>query len=228
MINLVIHLFLFSIALASVEYLNQSGSAADLPASCKQIKLAGRSHGNVIYYIRDSNMISYPVYCDMTLGSGGWTLVASIHENKIRNTGGEVFSEPAEYDAVNGALNLKLPVQMKDFKVEWLTMVRRTYNGEIPAPTWKIRKGDRVNLKLVNNLELPQKVLPLNKFRLPNTTNIHTHGLHISGEEPQDNVFVDVGPGQSYNYYYQINEDQPAGTFWYHPHLHGNTLFQVL
>ncbi|CAK8684910.1 unnamed protein product [Clavelina lepadiformis] len=90
MINLVIHLFFFSNALASavsVEYLNQSGSAADLPASCKQIRLAGLSHGNGIYYIRDSNMIAYPVYCDMTLGSGGWTLVASIHENNIRNTG---------------------------------------------------------------------------------------------------------------------------------------------
>ncbi|XP_076825146.1 multicopper oxidase mco-like [Clavelina lepadiformis] len=149
------------------------------------------------------------------------------HNKPCKFIGGEVFSEPREYDAVNGALNLELQVQMKDFKVEWLTMVRRTYNGEIPAPTWKIRKGDRVNLKLVNNLELTQKVLPFNGFRFPNSTNLHTHGLHISGEEPQDNVFVHVGPGKSYNYYYQIDEDHPAGTYWYHPHLHGSTLFQV-
>ncbi|CAK8671013.1 unnamed protein product [Clavelina lepadiformis] len=70
-----------------VEHLNRSGSAADLSTSCRQIRVEGLSHGNGVYYIRDSNMIAYPVNCDMTLGGGGWTLVASIHENNIRATG---------------------------------------------------------------------------------------------------------------------------------------------
>jgi len=46
-------------------------------------------------------------------------------------------------------------------------------------------------------------------------------------QEPQDNVFVHVGPGQTYKYMYQISKEQPAGTYWYHPHLHGSTMFQV-
>ena len=29
----------------------------------------------------------YPVYCDMEAGGGGWTLVASVHENNIRRSG---------------------------------------------------------------------------------------------------------------------------------------------
>lgn len=33
----------------------------------------------------------------------------------------------------------------------------------------------------------------------PNTTNIHTHGLHLSGEQPADDVmFTKILPGETY------------------------------
>ena len=44
---------------------------------------------------------------------------------------------------------------------------------------------------------------------------------------PQDSQKVRVGPGGSYDYHYEINEEQPAGTYWYHPHHHGSNHFQV-
>eukprot|EP00957_Ditylum_brightwellii_P196164 14946506-Ditylum_brightwellii.AAC.1 len=61
------------------------------------------------------------------------------------------------------------------------------------------------SLTLVNNLD--------------EETSIHTHGLHISGEDPGDNVINHVvNPGDSYTYTYQIPCDHASGTFWYHPH----------
>lgn len=55
------------------------------------------------------------------------------------------------------------------------------------------------------------------------TTNLHTHGLHISGEAPGDDIFTVVEPGASYSYTYHIPDDHMGGTFWYHPHHHGST-----
>jgi FtsP/CotA-like multicopper oxidase with cupredoxin domain len=37
----------------------------------------------------------------------------------------------------------------------------------------------------------------MNTFHAPNTTNLHTHGLHISGESPGDNVFRTCEPGET-------------------------------
>ena len=42
-----------------------------------------------------------------------------------------------------------------------------------------------------------------------------------------DNVFVDIDPGENWTYHYQILPGHPAGTYWYHAHLHGSTMFQV-
>lgn len=57
-----------------------------------------------------------------------------------------------------------------------------------------------------------------------NTTNMHTHGWHVS--PAQDNIFLKVLPENDTLYAYDI-EDHQAGTFWYHPHVHGATGIQV-
>jgi len=46
-------------------------------------------------------------------------------------------------------------------------------------------------------------------------------------QEPQDNVLIRIGPGSNYKYKYQIHSEQPAGTYFYHPHIHGSSSFQV-
>ena len=60
---------------------------------------------------------------------------------------------------------------------------------------------------------------------LAKPTSLHTHGLHVSPD--QDNAFIEVEPGQSYTYTIDIPEDQQAGTYWYHPHVHEITAEQV-
>lgn len=60
-----------------------------------------------------------------------------------------------------------------------------------------------------------------------NGTNMHTHGLWISPSGNSDNVLLNINPGVTFQYEYNIPPDHPSGTFWYHPHLHGSTALQV-
>jgi FtsP/CotA-like multicopper oxidase with cupredoxin domain len=100
--------------------------------------------------------------------------------------------------------------------------------GTIPGPTMRWTPGDEITLTLTNELTEPNPgCSPGDEICYLNTTNFHLHGLHISGEEPQDNVFVKVGPGDSYTYHYSLRADHMGGTHWYHPHWHHATSKQA-
>jgi len=51
---------------------------------------------------------------------------------------------------------------------------------------------------------------------------------NLSLQEPQDNVLIQVGPRNEYQYMYHIHPKQAAGTYFYHPHKHGSAYFQVV
>lgn len=64
------------------------------------------------------------------------------------------------------------------------------------------------------------------------TTNIHTHGLHISSGGGHDNSFLDLGPTHTEQptelfLDYQLPANHVAGTFWYHAHRHGSVAYQL-
>ncbi|HEX5714636.1 MAG TPA: multicopper oxidase domain-containing protein [Thermoanaerobaculia bacterium] len=91
-----------------------------------------------------------------------------------------------------------------------------------------------------------------NCFHGYETTNLHYHGSHISPQEHQDFVLLELKPESArpkegsapehgahgahskveYGFYdYLIPEfgpEQPEGTHWYHPHKHGSTSVQML
>ncbi|XP_015269998.1 PREDICTED: intelectin-1-like [Gekko japonicus] len=54
-----------------------------LPRSCKEIKTALEGAGDGLYFLGTEDGDIYQTFCDMTTKGGGWTLVASIHENNI-------------------------------------------------------------------------------------------------------------------------------------------------
>ncbi|MEO6991004.1 MAG: multicopper oxidase domain-containing protein [Candidatus Baltobacteraceae bacterium] len=67
-----------------------------------------------------------------------------------------------------------------------------------------------------------------------NEANLHFHGLNTSPNQPSDDV-VDVllcpvaqqpVPG-IYHYLVNIPRNEPPGAYWYHPHAHGESLYQV-
>jgi len=63
------------------------------------------------------------------------------------------FRQPKQYVSNNGVLNITLNVEVTDFVVDWLRLRRRSYDSQIPGPTWRIKRGDQINLRLVRITE---------------------------------------------------------------------------
>ncbi len=117
------------------------------------------------------------------------------------------------YQSENGLLEVNLEANYSEVNIGENTAYLLTYNGQIPAPRLEAKAGDKVRLTLTNNLQQP--------------TNLHYHGLHISPTGTGDNVFLKIKPKKSFTYEFEIPQNQPAGTFWYHPHLHGYVAEQL-
>lgn len=85
-----------------------------------------------------------------------------------------------------------------------------TFGGTYPAPTLRVRSGERIDLTLRNDLPAP--------------TNVHWHGLAVPADMDGHPADV-VARGGSRHYGFRV--DARAGTYWYHPHPHGQTAAQV-
>jgi len=131
------------------------------------------------------------------------------------------------------------PTTNKNDKVNLRSYVGTGTSTETPyvGPTIEVKPGNTVRINLKN--ELPQSFSPrCQDLRQPgnenqpncnnhNRTNLHSHGLWISPTGNSDNVLSVLDPTVTFQYEYNIPSDHPAGTFWYHPHLHGSTALQV-
>lgn len=81
-----------------------------------------------------------------------------------------------------------------------------TYGGRFPGPELRVRRGETLRLNFRN--------------ALPEVTNLHFHGMHIPPTGRADNIWIDIPPGESFRYEFEIPASE-AGTHWYHPHAHG-------
>jgi FtsP/CotA-like multicopper oxidase with cupredoxin domain len=120
------------------------------------------------------------------------------------------------------------------FTINGETLTTRAYRQEIegstysiPGPTIIMQPGKTYVLRFKNTLPYQPKVEEHNVFKDPNVTNLHTHGLHISGESPGDDVTRFFEGGFGGDYVYDIPADHMGGTYWYHAHHHGSTFLQV-
>ncbi|MFD7571627.1 multicopper oxidase family protein [Streptomyces sp. NPDC059810] len=116
----------------------------------------------------------------------------------------------------------------------------RAYNGAVPGPTLRVRAGGVLHLTHVNGLPPnPHTDGGHNVPHHPNSFNLHTHGMHVSPGGQADNVLrefaprtqedADAGrPEPRYTSTIHVPENHPAGTYWYHPHLHGSIAEQIV
>ncbi|MFZ6731672.1 multicopper oxidase family protein [Undibacterium sp. Ji42W] len=100
------------------------------------------------------------------------------------------------------------------------------------APTVVMKPGQTVRFDLSNRLDKEPgcELVAKDNINTPhcyNTTNLHSHGLWISPSGNSDNVLLAIKPKVNFEYEYNVPADHPAGTFWYHPHVHGSTAVQV-
>jgi FtsP/CotA-like multicopper oxidase with cupredoxin domain len=79
-----------------------------------------------------------------------------------------------------------------------------TYNGGLPGPLIRARRGDRIIVHFAN--------------KLPQATTVHWHGVQVPIQ--MDGVpgasQPPVESGQSFKYDFVVPD---AGLFWYHPHV---------
>ena len=132
------------------------------------------------------------------------------------------LSQPRELRSHNGKLEVRLRMEAALVHMpNAVSFKGRTYNGQCPGPTIRVRAGDTLTIHLENALSAEDNDDGLhNDYHRPNTTNIHTHGLHVSPLE--DNIELAILPGESRTYTYHIPSNHMGGTHWYHPHYHGS------
>jgi FtsP/CotA-like multicopper oxidase with cupredoxin domain len=82
-----------------------------------------------------------------------------------------------------------------------------------PGPVIRLEKGKRYAMRLENSVS-------------GEVTNLHTHGLHISGDGHSDDVTRHVSSGNCLDYIWDL-EHEVEGTKWYHAHHHGDTAAHV-
>lgn len=79
-----------------------------------------------------------------------------------------------------------------------------SYQGQIPGPEIRVRKGDTVQAVLTN--------------QLPDSTTVHWHGIALCNDMDGVPVITQapVAAGGDFTYRFTAGE---AGTYWYHPHV---------
>ena len=107
-------------------------------------------------------------------------------------------AEPGMVEVALDATPARIPIAGQS-AVLW------TYGGSLPGPLIEARAGERIRLRFTN--------------RLPESTNLHFHGLHVTPEGNGDNVWLSIAPGEGFTYELALPANE-GGLFWYHPHPH--------
>lgn len=170
------------------------------------------------------------------------------------------FLEPPVVSSQNGVLSYTMNIVGNEKEILSCTGnvfkdVYRTYNGLAVGATFKVRRGDTMLFRMVNQLrrnacnpdnfdnccspDSPSVCCDTpfdhNKPHCFNTTNLHTHGLHVSPAAflqngvliASDEVLLEVEPGHVQRYCIQLPDFHAPGTYWYHAHRHGSVAIQL-
>jgi len=105
-----------------------------------------------------------------------------------------------------GLVEAELRARVRRIVVDGQPVTLWTYEGAFPGPELRVRAGERLRLTFRNDL--------------PEASNLHYHGLHVPPTGRADNIWLHVPPGGRFTYEFDIPASE-AGTFWYHPHVHG-------
>jgi FtsP/CotA-like multicopper oxidase with cupredoxin domain len=109
------------------------------------------------------------------------------------------------------------------------TITGPTYNGKLTGPTLVLKAGDTLKIKLINDFPANPPVTRTGMYpHAPYTTNFHSHGLEVSPQGDSDDVLRKMYPGTANKVVIKIPAYHHAGTFWYHPHVHGAVTYQLM
>jgi FtsP/CotA-like multicopper oxidase with cupredoxin domain len=162
-----------------------------------------------------------------------------------RPDSGTVVADPFNINSQNGTLTAKFTF---GHSVDTGGYTHFCYNYQVgaqdfEAPTLRVNPGDTLNLTVVDaikgnsgnsgmKMDMAAAGAPVcgdGGTTTINSTNVHFHGMNVAPVCHQDdviNTLIQPGsPGFTYNI--PIPATQPPGLYWYHPHIHALTEFQV-
>lgn len=129
------------------------------------------------------------------------SVVDFSHPPVLKNTSTRAGTVEVTLTAAATRLSLKPGVTTEVF----------AYNGSFPGPTLEANEGDRIIIHFRNDL--------------PEATTVHWHGIHLPFSQ-DGSPFDPIPAGGRRDYTFTIPRGS-AGTYWYHPHLHHRTGYQV-
>lgn len=161
-----------------------------------------------------------------------------------RPNSGTVVHDPYSITSQNGTLSAEF---VMGYSVDQNGYSHYCYNyetgnGVVEAPTLRLNQGDNLELKVVDRIKQQDgSVMKMDMGSSTDpvcgdtgtptvaSTNVHFHGLNVPPKCHQDDVINTlIQPGTpGFGYKMQIPKDEPPGLYWYHPHIHGFTEFQV-
>jgi len=174
----------------------------------------------------------------------GFCLPKSAAQCPDRPESGTVVNDPFSLSAQNGSLSAQL-VLARSVDNNGYTHYCYKYNtpsGIAEAPTFRLNPGDHLLLDVVNqitggNSSKMKMNMPAASSKTcgdggPMTlesTNVHFHGLNVPPVCHSDDVINTLIQPSTPGFHYdvQIPLTEPPGLYWYHPHIHEFTEFQV-
>jgi FtsP/CotA-like multicopper oxidase with cupredoxin domain len=145
----------------------------------------------------------------------------------------------------NGALNVDLSLahSVDTFGYTHFCYKYQAGTRTVEAPTLRLNPGDTLSLHVTDDIKHSGSQSHSSMdMSAPagatcgdggaptiNSTNVHFHGLNVPPTCHQDDVLTTlIQPGTpGFQFNVQIPATEPPGLYWYHPHIHGFTEFQV-
>jgi blue copper oxidase len=127
------------------------------------------------------------------------------------------------------------------FILKGKTYNKREYNLSVDSVSHQFRSGNRTPTFCYNSdktggrNEFLGPTLSMNSFdsifinvknNLTDTTTTHWHGFHIPAEM-DGGPHQQIAPATTWKPFFQLQTEDNAGLYWYHPHLHHETYRQV-
>jgi FtsP/CotA-like multicopper oxidase with cupredoxin domain len=154
---------------------------------------------------------------------------------------GSFVSDTPSLTSQNGVLAAKFVMghSVDDLGYTHYCYIYKSSTGIVEAPTLRVNQGDTLQLDVEDRIGGDDAGM---KMSLPpgkacgdtgqmtlQSTNVHFHGMNVSPNCHQDDVLTTlIQPGSpGFEFKIPIPTDEPPGLYWYHPHIHGFTEFQV-
>ena len=150
-----------------------------------------------------------------------------------RPPAGAIVAPPPDLYSASGHLDVILEYHTTVDDEDRTLFCFTTPDG-LESPTLHVNPGDKLNITLKNMVPALPAGAPNLAMAIASDTwcgsptmtatsvNMHFHGTNTSPTCHSDEVIKTlVNSGQTFKYSLTFPDDEPAGLYWYHPHVHG-------